>query len=68
MPALRVQISQVSFVLLSFNALLSRRRTDDDALLVVEELAQAPFEHPSFVRFLGGTVTESGRRPSAVAS
>ena len=33
---------KVSFVLLSFNALLSRRRTDDDALLVVEELAQVP--------------------------
>jgi hypothetical protein len=51
-----VPLDEVSFVLLSFNALLSRRRTDDDALLVVEELAQAPFAHPSFVRFLGGMV------------
>ena len=45
---------QVSFTLLAFAAVLSRRREDATALLVVEEMAQTPFAHPSFVRFLGG--------------
>ena len=42
------------FTLLAFAAVLSRRREDATALLVVEEMAQTPFAHPSFVRFLGG--------------